>query len=146
MDDGERKRLVRAIWAYSGLDQRDLAERSGVPYNTIRGLLDKAGRAPNTDQALAIADACDVPAGAVLYGLWRDDPELAERVETLSGQLETVTGQLATVSGYVTALRKVATKRVLAAAADAADKESEAGHEGGRQPGRRGASGGGARR
>lgn len=65
----ERTRRVRAAWAYSGLTQSDLAERTGIAEGTIRGWLNKKRTGgPDASDASLIAKACGVPAAFMELG------------------------------------------------------------------------------
>lgn len=60
--DEERTPRARAAWAYSGIEQRDLAERTGIAYSRLRELLRSGGRlTPTLDELYAIARETGVP-------------------------------------------------------------------------------------
>jgi hypothetical protein len=53
---------ARAAWAYSGLNQRELANASRISYDRVRAILGTAKRAEiSLDELYAIADATGVP-------------------------------------------------------------------------------------
>jgi hypothetical protein len=53
---------ARAAWAYSGLNQRELAGATQISYDRVRAILGTAKRAEvSLDELYAIADATGVP-------------------------------------------------------------------------------------
>lgn len=60
---GERelKPRIRAAWAFSGIDQRELASAVGIDYGTLRNYFSDARGGPPLEVAFKIADACEVP-------------------------------------------------------------------------------------
>lgn len=68
--DEDRKRIARAIWAWSRMDQAEFAERAGLTHARIRAILgqDPKKTPPTTDELLSMADAAGVPEAFVLHG------------------------------------------------------------------------------
>jgi transcriptional regulator with XRE-family HTH domain len=65
----ERRARARAIWAYSGLTQPDLADASGVDYNRLRAILGQSKDTEvSTDELLKLAQAAGIPRAFVLDG------------------------------------------------------------------------------
>lgn len=64
----ERKRRARAAWAYSGMQQDELADAAGIPAATLRGYLGRSRSSPDRDVLIAIADAAGVPAWFADHG------------------------------------------------------------------------------
>lgn len=53
--------LARAAWAYSGLEQRELASEAGVEIRTLNSYLGLSRPGPSLEVLYRIADACGVP-------------------------------------------------------------------------------------
>ena len=69
IDNTERQRIARAAWAYSGLGQRELAARTGIPFGTLRGYIGKGDKpGPDWTDGIKIADATGFPRYFMAYG------------------------------------------------------------------------------
>lgn len=79
LTDGEKRRMAKAIWAYSGLDQREFAEAAGMSYDRLRAAMnDEAKSPPSTDELLAMAAAAGVPREVALDGWMGGSGDLAD--------------------------------------------------------------------
>lgn len=68
-DADERKRRARAVWGYSGMDQKPFAAKAGLEYHQVRAMLSRTGRrAPSIDELLAMTAAAGVPREFALDG------------------------------------------------------------------------------
>ncbi len=95
----EATRKARAAWAYSGLDQDELAERAGIKPATLANYLLSTRGGPGLEQLLKIAEATGVPDAFMRHGFAAikdlDEPSLEERVEALERQLQALTRRAA---------------------------------------------------
>lgn len=84
---------ARAAWAYSRLDQKELAKRSGVDYHQLRALIAPGNKSEvSTDDLWKIADAAGVPRWFMTEGF--EGERLAE-VENQLRRLEARVNQIA---------------------------------------------------
>lgn len=98
----ERRRRARVAWAHSGLDQPNLAQRTGIEYGTLRGYLRTGGStSPSADHLLKLGRAAGVPDAFMLYG-WDAFREESQVVAELRARLDQVitrfNGELAAIA------------------------------------------------
>jgi transcriptional regulator with XRE-family HTH domain len=90
----ETARRVRAAIAYSGLEQVEIIERTGMRMPTLRRIVARADpRAASLEELYAIADACGVPRVFMEEGfapLVASATALEQRVDELARQLSAV--------------------------------------------------------
>lgn len=92
MDAQTASPRARAAWAFSGLDQRDLADRAGLHYDRLRAILAKTNsRDVTLDELQKIADATGVPRAFMENG-WTDDT--TRRLSALEDQVTQLRGGL----------------------------------------------------
>lgn len=86
LTDDEKRKVGRAIWSYTGKDQREFAGDAGLSYDRLRGMLnDPKKSAPSTDELLAMASAARVPRAFALDGWIVADPfaRLEQRISRI---------------------------------------------------------------
>jgi transcriptional regulator with XRE-family HTH domain len=87
VDAQQRARIARAIWAYTTMDQKALAEQSGIKYSRLRAIMARENPDEATlDELLALAEIAGVPEAFALNGfaaVTDDRPGLAARVAAL---------------------------------------------------------------
>lgn len=94
----ERRKIGRALWAYSEQDQKPLAEKAGIKYDRLRAALnDDAKSPPTTDELLALAEAAEVPDGVVIHG-WGQRVDAAEHAATVDAQITELRAGLAALA------------------------------------------------
>lgn len=88
----ERRRLARAMWAYSGMGQKDLAARAGIEYNRLRAALgnDLRKSPPSTDELLRLATATGVPREFAIEG-WGAITGVEARIAAIEARLDGIT-------------------------------------------------------
>lgn len=65
----ERARIVRAIWAYSNLDQKSLAKTAGMTYSRLRAIMERINPSEATlDELVALTEAVGIPQLFALEG------------------------------------------------------------------------------
>lgn len=91
---------IRAARAYSGMTQRELADRIGVDVQTVKRR--EAGQQnPKRGELLAIAAVTGVPVAFMEHGFGDIEPsEVIERLQRIELALGTNEGDLAEVRGY----------------------------------------------
>ena len=78
LDDTEKRKIARAIWSYTGEDQKAFAERAGMKYDRLRGLLNDPKKSPpTTDELLVMALAAEIPSAIVIDGWTAERPRRA---------------------------------------------------------------------
>jgi len=82
----ERRRRARVAWAYSGLDQRELADKAGLNYDTVKAFWRKTGRAePSLDDLHALARAAGIPRWFMDHGFAERNDDGASGEDSLEG-------------------------------------------------------------
>ncbi len=91
LTDDEKRKLGRAIWSYTGKDQRNFAEAAGVKYDRLRGMLnDPTKSPPSTDELVLMSEAAGIPVALAVHGWVIADPvaRLQDHVGRLRVELE----------------------------------------------------------
>jgi hypothetical protein len=105
--EDERRRLARALWAYSLLDQKRFAEEVGIGYHRVRAVLSEKGRdAPTLDELVVMCDALRVPASFGLDG-WGAISQLEAVEARLNAELEALRAEQQEDSTRLTQLEEV---------------------------------------
>lgn len=132
---GHRAAGIRAARAYARIEQATLAKHLGMSIRDYRRV-EAGGKHLDADQRATVADVCGVPAWFVHKGLADVlDEAPAERFAELERQVRAN-------AEAITALRALATTRVLTEAAEAASTEPDVANGASQRQGRRTPSGG----
>lgn len=94
MDPTEATPRVRAAWAFSRLNQQELAKVSGITYDRLRTILG-TGRATDVtlEELRAVADACGVPYAFMEHG-WPKEGDPSVHLEELRDDLTALRAQV----------------------------------------------------
>lgn len=93
LDPDERRRIAKALWGYSALEQVEFAAAAGMERRRLKEAMnDRRASPPSTDELLAMADAVKAPRDFALEGWagWHD----ADRVEALEQRMARVEAAL----------------------------------------------------
>lgn len=91
LDEDGRRRVARALLAWSGKTQPQLAKESGIPAARIKAWSDKRNTPPTTDELFVLAGAVGAPEHFVVDG-WASP--LHERVDELEALTAEISGTL----------------------------------------------------
>lgn len=92
-EPSDYNRRARAAWAFAGITYDELATRTGIKVDTLRGYLRRAKpNVPDLKALLAIGDACGVPAafmqhGFAVAGASPEDIRTAQRLRAIEDRM-----------------------------------------------------------